>query len=177
MEGKPIQPDTPDQLSQNRQRRNARIKIIALGMVLLLSGILMGAGGMFFWGRYLVLQNIRRGADLTAISARLEEKLDLSSGQKQKVEEILGAHMPKIREIRKSKYLAIRQEIENMKEEIGATLDERQTKIWEEEVDQIMSFRKFKRHNHHRPHSHPGSHPMPMNPSDRPGPGMGPPPR
>ena len=164
MEGKPTQPDIQDQLALNRKRRNARLRIIALGMVLLLSGILMGAGGMFFWGRYLVLQNIRRGADLTAISTRLEEKLGLNPAQKQKVEEILSAHMPKIREIRKSKYLAIRQETETMKEEIGATLDERQMKIWEEEVDQIMSFRRFKRHNHHRPPPPPGARPMPVKP-------------
>ena len=177
MEGKPTQPDARDQLSLIRQRRTARIKIITFGVVLLLSGILMGAGGMFFWGRTLVLQNIRRGADLAAISARLEEKLDLNSDQKQKVEEILGLYMPKIREIRKSKYLAIRQEIETMKEEIGATLDERQTKIWEEQVDQIMSYRSFKRHNRHRPASPPGTHPMPIKPSYKPGPGMESPPR
>jgi hypothetical protein len=129
-------------------------------MALLLSGILIGAAGMFFWGRGLVLQNIRRGMDPARITAHLEEKLDLNAEQKLKVEEILAIHMPKIREIRKSKYLLIRQEIKTMHEEITAILDEDQAKIWEEQMDRITPFRRYNRHRRHGPKPPPGSHPM-----------------
>ncbi len=167
------QPEKRDQLSRKRQRKNARNKIIALGMALLLSGILIGAGGMFFWGRKLVLQNIRRGASLSSISQRLEETLDLNSAQKQKVEAILTTHMPKMREIRRSKYQEIRQEIEAMKGEIESTLDERQMQIWEEQVDQIMFFRRYNRRRPHRPSSSPDANHRHMTPPRNPGPGMG----
>ena len=159
MEGKPNQPETGDALARSRQRKKYRIKIIALGMALLLSGILMGAGGMFFWGRKLVLQNIRRGADPARITAHLEKTLDLNAEQKLKVEEILNTHMPKLREIRRSKYVLIRQEIKAMNEEIAAILDERQVKIWEEKMDRIMPFRRYKRHGHHRAKPPPGERP------------------
>jgi hypothetical protein len=164
------QPEKRAQALRNRRRR----KIIGLGLVLLLSGILIGAGGMFFWGRELVLQNIRRGASLASISEHLEKALNLNSTQNEQVEEILKRHVPKIREIRKSKYLEIRQEIDVMRDEIEATLDERQLKLWEEELDRITSYRRYRRHHHRRP-SPPDAHPRHLEEPAHPGPGPGPP--
>lgn len=148
MEDKSYQSKGGAPLPHDLQRKRYRIKIIALCMALLLSGMLIGAGGMFFYGRKLVLQNIRRGADPARITMRLSEKLDLSVEQKQKVEEILNRHMPRIREIRKSKYVQVRQEINTMREDISAILDQRQAGIWDEETNRIMPFRRYNHHRH-----------------------------
>jgi len=133
-----------------KTRRNLRLKVVLLGLAILLSGVVIGAGGMLFWGRELILkrlQHVRPGPEM--ICQRLEKTLGLNSGQKVEVERILKEYFPRIREIRQRKDQLTHEAFRAMHREIFAVLDPRQAQIYEEELGRMLP-RPWRRRGFHR---------------------------
>ena len=121
--------------------KTLRWRIALLGIILLLSGIVIGAGGTFIFGRRIILRTIRKGPDPGRIATRIEKDLDLSSQQVKRVEEILATRLKKVRQIRRDNRLPIYHQFELMKKEISDVLDQGQAQKWNQRANKLMRFR------------------------------------
>ena len=150
MNNHPPTPSNPENPVANKPKGSLRIKVVLLGMAILLCGIVIGAGGMLFWGRELILkrlQHIRPAPEM--ICQRLEKTLSLNPDQKVEVERILKDYFPRIREIRQSRDQLTQEEFRAMHREILAVLDPRQARLYEEELGKMLP-RHWHRRGFHR---------------------------
>jgi hypothetical protein len=136
-----------------------RLKVVLLGLALLLCGVVIGAGGMLFWGRELILkrlQYVRPGPEL--ICRNLESSLNLTPDQTLAVGKILNDYFPRIRALRQNKDDLTREEFRAMHQEILAVLTPGQAEHYEEEFGKMLP-RPWRRHGFH--HSERTGPPLP----------------
>ena len=137
-------------LSAPPSKGNLRLKVVLLGLAILFCGVVIGAGGMLFWGRELVLSRLHRGApEPGMICARLEKTLSLDPKQKTAIEAILQEHFPRIRELRQARDRLVFEEFQEMSGRITAVLTPAQAEIYRRDLRRLLP-RYWQRHGHRR---------------------------
>ncbi|NLC70938.1 MAG: hypothetical protein GX751_06215 [Desulfuromonadaceae bacterium] len=150
MNNHPVSPSNLENPLSKKPRGSLRLKVIFLGLAILLCGVMIGAGGMLFWGRELILkrlQHVRPRPEM--ICERLGKTLNLNPDQKTEVARILNDYFPRIRAIRQSKDQLTHEEFRAMHREIFAILDPRQAELYEQELGKMLP-RHWHRRGFHR---------------------------
>lgn len=150
MNNHPLISASPNNPMPDKPKGNLRLKVVLLGLGILACGVVIGAGGMLFWGRELILkrlQHVRPKPEM--ICDRLETTLSLTAVQKAEVARVINEYFPRIRAIRQDKDQLTHEQFQAMHRDIFAVLDSRQAKLYEEELAKMLP-RPWRRRGFHR---------------------------
>jgi hypothetical protein len=132
----------PDTSSSNldlpvpRKRRPWRS--LLLGLVILFCGILIGAGITVIALHKVVLYAIHHPEQVPSrITERLRGKLGLSDDQAKKIRAILNERQKAFQALRRATRPKMEREIERLKEDVAAVLDENQARKWRKRFDTL----------------------------------------
>jgi len=115
---------------------------LALGLVILLCGTAIGAGGALLLGRKALVHTIRsRDPNPRELTGRMGERLDLTAEQRKRVEAIVSERMGAVREIREETRPRIGEQMELMQKEVGEVLTTQQKAEWREWFSEVQRAR------------------------------------
>ncbi len=121
-----------------RGRKPSKLRWILPGVLILLSGIVIGAGGTAYVMQRKVLNQIRHPVRLpNRFEERLTRGLNLTPEQKAAVEEIVRRHSENLQRIREESVPRIREEMQAMQQEILDALDEEQAAVLRHRFDRV----------------------------------------
>ena len=124
------------QLPVPRKRRFWRA--LLLGMVILLCGMLIGAGVTVIVLQKFVLYAIHHPEEVpNRVAERLRNKLSLSDEQAKKVKAILTERQKAFLVLRRMARPKVERELERLREEVAAVLDENQARKWRKRFDRL----------------------------------------
>ncbi len=154
-------------------RKTGAWKQVLLGLIILVSGIALGAGGTVILGRKIFIRQIERqrnGWLSVSIARRLTSDLGLSPQQTTQVEAIVKRRIEAVGRIREESRPQVEEQFKLMRSEISGVLDARQAKLWRDEFDRMQRARP---HPPYSPHGMPfgpgGPHGGQWTPYGRPG--------
>lgn len=132
----PEHPQPPTPWTSPRRRK---LQLLAMGLVLLLSGVVIGASGAIVVVRHLALTVVQ---DLDTVPTFLERRftrtLDLDAEQQRQMKAILDKHHEAFLELRRENRPKIDALIESLDDEIGAILTEDQRAEWRERFETFL---------------------------------------
>ena len=130
---------TPSSTGLQSPRRRGKWKTVALGLAILLCGILIGAGGTVICVQKILVHAIHHPEEAPArITARLRKKLDLSDDQAVRVKAILSERQKAIQAIRRETQPKVMKEFEKTKEEVASILTPDQARLWRSRFEQLQ---------------------------------------
>jgi len=147
-----------------------------LALLVLLSGIVIGACGAVIIGKQMLVSSIARGPDDMPgeVVDRIAMDLRLSPDQIAQVHEIIGRRMRRVEEIRSSHFQDVAQEFDLMRDEVAQVLPPEQARMWRQRFDEARRL-GFAAPPHRGPWFYPqGPVPPGGAPPDRGGPPRGP---
>lgn len=104
---------------------------LVLGLVILLCGIAIGAGGALILGREALVHTIRgRDPNPHELTGRMGERLNLTAEQRKRVEAIVSERMGAVREIREESRPRIGEQMQLMQKEVAEVLSDEQKAEW-----------------------------------------------
>lgn len=118
--------------------RRQRWRSVLLGIVILLCGVLIGAGGAVIVIRHVVLHAIQHPEEAPQrITNRVRRMLDLSEHQAAEVKKILTERQKVILGLRRQIQPEVEKELEKAKEDVAAILKPEQAKKWRKRFDRL----------------------------------------
>jgi hypothetical protein len=118
--------------------RRKRWRSVLLGIVILLCGVVIGAGGAVIVIRHVVLHAIQHPEEAPQrITNRVRRMLDLSEHQAAEVKKILTERQKAIVGLRRQIQPQVEKELEKVKEDVAAVLKPEQAKKWRERFDRL----------------------------------------
>jgi hypothetical protein len=126
--------------------RRPRWRGVVLGIVILLCGIVIGAGA----AAIIVPRQLSRDFALShqraqTMMVRTTEDLGLSPEQRRQVESIIAKHLRAVDDIRADNRARVQEQIDLMKREVTAVLDERQAQLWASRLAELQRHRPSQR--------------------------------
>lgn len=119
--GEPLRPP-------HRRRLAARL---LFGSVVLLSGMVIGAGVTLLWVQQKALYIVHHPQDApAAVAARLRSKFRLSGDQEKRVEQVLRKRQASLQAIRREVQPRVMAELEKVREEVAQVLTPEQAEKW-----------------------------------------------
>jgi hypothetical protein len=132
----PDMPSSTLELPIPRKRRPWRS--LMLGLVILFCGILIGAGITVITLHKVVVYAIHHPEQVpNRITERLRNKLSLSDEQAKKVKAVLVERHKAFLALRRVTRPKVDRELERLREEVAAVLDENQARKWRKRFDTI----------------------------------------
>ncbi|MBI5252459.1 MAG: hypothetical protein HY912_23440 [Desulfomonile tiedjei] len=118
--------------------KRRRWRSFFLGMMILLFGIAIGAGGTVVIAKRVILHAIHHPEEAPKrMTERVRSKLDLSEEQTAKVKAILTERQKEIQALRRRIQPEVENELQKAKEEVAAILRPDQAEKWRERFDQL----------------------------------------
>ena len=118
--------------------RRRWLRTVVLGCLILICGALIGSGLTFRFLWSTMMGNIGKPDKMTQrIVRRIDRRLDLSSEQRQKVEEIVARRMKALRALRLEVQPRMEAELKSMQLEIRGFLRPDQTLQWDKDVQKF----------------------------------------
>lgn len=115
--------------------KRQRWKLALLGIVILLCGMVIGAGITILSWHKMVSYTFQHHEQMhERAMARIQRRLDLSDTQAEEVERIHDKRMGTVHEIWREAYIRSHQQIMLMQDEVSDVLDERQLQKWQRRV-------------------------------------------
>jgi len=132
-------PDMPSSTLELPVPRNRRPwRSLLLGLVILFCGILIGAGITVIALQKVVLYAIHHPEQVpNRITERLRNKLSLSNEQAKKVKAILTERQKAFLALRRATRPKVERELDRLREEVAAVLDENQARKWRKRFDTL----------------------------------------
>jgi len=129
---------TKDSLSQ--PTKNTKTKPVLFSLLILLSGIIIGSGATVIVLRpSLEKEHARLPEEFSRkMVKRLTHELRLTPQQQQQVRPIIENHMNAIDQYRQEARPKIRQELEEMNDELIIIFDNTQQQIWKEQIQKMQ---------------------------------------
>jgi hypothetical protein len=129
----------PSSTGLQSPRRRGKWKTVALGLAILLCGMLIGAGGAVICVQKILVYAIHHPEEAPArMTARLRKKLHLSDDQAARVKAILSERQKAIQAIRRETQPKVMKELERTKEEVAAILSPDQARLWRSRFAQLQ---------------------------------------
>jgi len=122
-------------------RNRRRWPLVLFGILLLLSGIVIGVAGNEYYHKIMrdrFIGHPERAPRL--ITQRLKSELNLSSEQARKVEEILRKRLEALRTLQEESRPRLDRELDLLRDEVAQTLDEGQKQRWLEHFARMRPF-------------------------------------
>jgi len=130
-----LQSDKPGLLTPQRRRR---LRAVALGLVILVCGFVLGAGVTVVGIKKMVHAIHTPGEAPKRITDRMRCRLGLSDDQASKVQAILTERQKALLAIFHDVQPRIQEELKRTKEEVSAVLDPEQAEKWREKFDHMQ---------------------------------------
>ena len=119
-------------------RKIARVRPVLLGLVILLSGIAIGAGGVLLIAPKKILPPFMEpGLSAKFITERMTSDLQLSPAQAAEVQRIVKERMQALDRIREETSPRVNAELRQMKDELSKVLTPEQARAWKERLDKF----------------------------------------
>lgn len=118
-------------------RKSRRWRVVALGLIILLCGALLGSGVTIIVVKHLFDVVHSPGAAAKRITDHMRRKLDLSDDQAAKVLAILTRRETALRSIIQDMEPKLEEQLQLTKEEVAAVLDPEQARKWRKRFDQV----------------------------------------
>ncbi len=129
-------PSSPLELPVPRKRRPWRS--LLLGLIILLCGILIGAGITVITLQKAVLYAIHHPEQVpNRLTERLRGKLHLSDDQAKKIRAILNERQHAFQALRRATRPKVERELDRLREEVAAVLDVNQARKWRQRFDRL----------------------------------------
>lgn len=129
----------PSSTGIGRPRKRGKWQVIALGLAILLCGMLIGAGGTLICVKRIVLHAIHHPEEAPArIAARMQKKLHLTEKQAVRVRAVLAERHRAIMAIRRDAQPKVIQELEKAKRQVAAILTPDQARSWNRRFDELQ---------------------------------------
>jgi uncharacterized membrane protein len=112
---------------------------VLLGLVILLCGIIIGAGGTVLVGRVFLVPG---QPDRTSreIARHVSQRLDLSPDQQKQVRQIVRQHIERVNQIRESGRQEAEKELALMRDDVAKVLTPEQAQAWRTEFERVRRF-------------------------------------
>lgn len=118
--------------------KKRRWRAFFLGVVILVCGMVIGAGGTVVVMKHIILHAIQHPEEAPQrITDRVRGRLDLTEAQATKVKAILAERQKKIQALRRQVQPEVEKELEKAKEDVAAVLNPDQAKKWRERFDHL----------------------------------------
>jgi hypothetical protein len=118
--------------------KRKRWRAFFLGIMILLCGMVIGAGGTVVVMKRIILHAIQHPEEAPQrITDRVRNKLDLTEDQAAKVKAILTERQKKIQALRRQVQPEVQKELEKAKEDVAAVLKPDQAEKWRERFDHL----------------------------------------
>jgi len=122
-------------------RRPSTLKMVLLGLAILLCGMVIGSAGTLFVARRAVVHAVLHPEEMpTRAAQRLGRRLDLSAEQQAQVETILRRRLLALAHVRERFRPQIDRELDDLREEVAAMLDEEQAQQWRDDFRRLRRF-------------------------------------
>lgn len=120
-------------------RKLHRWRMAFFGLVILVAGVVIGAGSMLIFVRHQPMGGpaVQEFTGKRMIRG-LQRDLDLSPEQVEKIEPILRERMQKLHEIRRKARPQIAEQLRLMNEEVSSLLDEHQKDLWQQHLARLQ---------------------------------------
>ena len=120
--------------------KSSNTKPVLFSLLILLSGIIIGAGATFIVLGQSEKKEESHGPENFShrMVKRLTRELHLTDQQQKQVEPIIKKHMKAMNEIRGEARPKIRQELEEMNDELMAVFDNTQQQIWKQRIERMQ---------------------------------------
>jgi hypothetical protein len=117
---------------------SGRWRLVALCLVILLSGAALGAAGALYWfrGQALRLAREPRGVP-AAIVARMRSRLALTDEQATRVEAVLRRRQERLLALRREVQPRVEAELDEAQREVAAELTPEQAAAWNARVEHL----------------------------------------
>ena len=128
--------------------KSSKTKPVLFSLLILLSGIIIGVGATVIVLRQSIKnENSRMPEEFSRrMVERLTRELHLTGDQRQQVKPIIEKHMKAMDQYRQEARPKIRQELEQMNDELMAIFDNTQQQIWKERIQRMQKgFPKMRR--------------------------------
>lgn len=133
-EMKDIRVNTPPQPPKRR-----RWKLALWGLVILLCGMVIGAGITLHAGSFMILHVIGRDSKMAEhITKRIDRDLDLTDEQRSQVSKIVSHRVFEFKSILIEDYPRIKEQFELMHTEVALLLTEKQKLKWEKHYKKVQ---------------------------------------
>lgn len=120
--------------------RARRWHLVAFGIVILVSGIAIGACGSLWLARKMVLTGRQHPERVPEwATQRLRRTLDLSDGQAEEVKAIIEKRLDALRTIRDDTRPRVTEQLDLLEEEIAAVLDGDQEQEWHRRAERLRN--------------------------------------
>ena len=135
-----------EKISMEKEREGAALrtpkkrfwKTALLGILIFVCGIVTGSGLTLVIARRMIIRMLKHPEQAPArVTARLERALHLSEDQTRQIREIVVRRLGNLYRIRQETHPRVREELELLKKEVGAVLNEKQRKIWKERFEKL----------------------------------------
>jgi hypothetical protein len=118
--------------------KKSRWRSFLLGILILIFGIAIGAGGTIVIAKRVILHAIHHPEEAPQrMTDRVSGKLGLSAEQTAKVKAIFTERQKAIQSLRRQIQPQVEDELQKAKEEVAAVLKPDQAKKWQERFDQL----------------------------------------
>jgi hypothetical protein len=118
-------------------RKRRRWRTVALGLIILLCGALLGSGATIIVVKHFFDVVHTPGAAAKRITAQMRRKLDLSDEQTAKVRAILLKRESALRAIFAEMQPRLEEQLQRAREEVAAVLDPEQARDWQRRFDRM----------------------------------------
>ena len=119
--------------------KKSRWKLGLLGLVILLCGMVIGAGITFQAGHVMMFRAISRSGDMAErVTKHIDRDLDLTDGQRAQVAKIVAHRISTSKNILIDAYVRIEEEFELLHDEVAPILTEEQKFKWEKHYNKIQ---------------------------------------
>jgi len=138
MNGRPPAGEAQASPPPPRARRVSALKMVLLGVVILLCGMVIGSAATLFVARRAVVHAVLHPEEMPERAAeRLGRRLDLSAEQQAQVEAILRQRLLALAYIRERFRPQIDRELDELREEVATVLDEEQARRWRDDFRRL----------------------------------------
>jgi Spy/CpxP family protein refolding chaperone len=122
----------------------ARWQQTALGVLILLAGISIGAAGTVLIGKEVIRRRLEHPDRMSVgIARQMTRSLDLSPDQAKQVEAIVDQRMRTARGMRNDARRQVEQELSLMRDEVAEVLDKEQARRWRAQFERARRARPY----------------------------------
>lgn len=121
-------PDPTEALDLPKAPARRRWVSVALTLVVLVSGMIVGAGSALLFVRHRALMRLHRPQEAVDLdTARLQKALGLSDEQADKIRSILLARQAAV-------FASVQKELDGLEDDVAQVLDDHQRPVWHEKL-------------------------------------------
>jgi hypothetical protein len=121
-------------------KKRGKWRMVLLGISILFTGMIIGAGASFIAVHRAVQKTIRNPEDIPArIAHRIRKKLDLNEDQTKRILNIMRARQKNIQALRREYQPKLEKELNEVRDEVSGVLEPEKARKWRHRFEELKS--------------------------------------